>query len=89
MIASLAKPWLLGGGVRRKWLKYLDNSEYCGNELFQRNDPWRRLMNVAGSALARDLHDEIMRQMRHIADWGGKFIVPIPQVELNDSRGLP
>src|SRR4029079_6695195 len=29
-----------------------------------------------------NLKTEIVQQMRHVADWGGKFIVPIPQVEV-------
>ncbi len=33
-----------------------------------------------------NLRDEIVRQMSHIADWGGKFIVPIPKVEVIDPR---
>ena len=32
-----------------------------------------------------NLRDEIVEQMRHIGDWGGKFIVPIPQVEIIDA----
>jgi SAM-dependent methyltransferase len=31
-----------------------------------------------------NLKDEIIHQMRHIADWGGKFIVPIPEVHVID-----
>jgi SAM-dependent methyltransferase len=27
-----------------------------------------------------NLRDEIMRQMAHIAEWGGRFVVPIPEV---------
>ena len=30
---------------------------------------------------------EIMNQMSHISEWGGKFIVPIPKVELYNSNG--
>jgi hypothetical protein len=30
--------------------------------------------------LAWNLKDEIMRQMAHIRDWGGRFVVPIPEV---------
>ena len=29
-----------------------------------------------------NLKDEIMRQTTSIRDWGGKFIVPIPEVEI-------
>lgn len=29
-----------------------------------------------------NLREEIMEQMRHIRDWGGKFVVPIPEVEV-------
>jgi hypothetical protein len=29
-----------------------------------------------------NLKDEIMDQMSHIRDWGGKFIVPIPEVRV-------
>lgn len=29
-----------------------------------------------------NLKDEIMDQMRHVRDWDGKFIVPIPEVEI-------
>lgn len=32
--------------------------------------------------LPQNLPDEIVQQMRHIADWGGKFIAPIPEVEV-------
>ena len=35
-----------------------------------------------------NLKDEIVRQMRHIADWGGKFIVPIPEVAVIDPKEL-
>ncbi len=28
--------------------------------------------------------DEIVRQMQHVAEWGGKFIIPIPHVTLID-----
>jgi hypothetical protein len=30
---------------------------------------------------------EIMAQMSHIADWGGRFIVPIPKLEVYNSQG--
>jgi hypothetical protein len=29
-----------------------------------------------------NLKDEIMRQMSHIRDWGGRFVVPIPDVQI-------
>lgn len=32
--------------------------------------------------LAWNLKDEIMRQMAHIRSWGGKFVTPIPTVEI-------
>jgi hypothetical protein len=33
-----------------------------------------------------NLRAEIMSQMRHIADWGGKFVTPIPEVEIIDPK---
>lgn len=35
-----------------------------------------------------NLKDEIVRQMRHVGDWGGKFIVPIPEVAIIDPKEL-
>ena len=35
-----------------------------------------------------NLKTEIVQQMRHIGDWGGKFIVPIPTVEIIDPGRL-
>ena len=32
--------------------------------------------------LAWNLKDEIMSQMKQIRDWGGKFVVPIPEVKI-------
>ncbi|MDZ4720831.1 MAG: methyltransferase C-terminal domain-containing protein, partial [Roseiflexaceae bacterium] len=29
-----------------------------------------------------NLNDEIIQQMAHIRGWGGKFVVPIPHVEV-------
>jgi SAM-dependent methyltransferase len=29
-----------------------------------------------------NLRDEIVEQMRHIRDWGGRFVIPIPQAEV-------
>jgi SAM-dependent methyltransferase len=33
-----------------------------------------------------NLRDEIVQQMQHIGNWGGKFVVPIPEVEIIDPR---
>ncbi len=35
-----------------------------------------------------NLKKEIVAQMRHIGDWGGKFVVPIPSVQVIDPREL-
>jgi SAM-dependent methyltransferase len=35
-----------------------------------------------------NIKDEIVRQMSHIADWGGRFVVPIPEVTVIDPREL-
>jgi SAM-dependent methyltransferase len=35
-----------------------------------------------------NLKDEIIPQMRHVAAWGGKFIVPIPEVVVIDPKEL-
>jgi SAM-dependent methyltransferase len=35
-----------------------------------------------------NLKDEIVQQMRHVAAWGGKFIVPIPEVAVIDPKEL-
>jgi hypothetical protein len=35
-----------------------------------------------------NLKDEIVRQMAHVGDWGGKFVVPIPEVTVIDPREL-
>jgi hypothetical protein len=34
-----------------------------------------------------NLKEEIMRQMHHVAGWGAKFIVPIPEAVVIDPRG--
>lgn len=36
-----------------------------------------------------NLKHEIVQQMRHVAEWGCKFVIPIPSVEVVDPRGLP
>jgi hypothetical protein len=33
-----------------------------------------------------NLQQEIVRQMRHVGEWGGKFVVPIPEVAVIDPR---
>ena len=33
-----------------------------------------------------NLRQEIVQQMRHIGEWGGKFIVPIPEISVIDPR---
>ena len=35
-----------------------------------------------------NLTQEIVQQMRHIGSWGGKFIVPIPDVRVIDPNGI-
>jgi hypothetical protein len=35
-----------------------------------------------------NLEHEIVRQMRHVAEWGAKFIVPIPTVKVIDPKEL-
>lgn len=35
-----------------------------------------------------NLKTEITRQMRHIGDWGGRFLIPIPAVQLIDPREM-
>jgi len=35
-----------------------------------------------------NLKDEIVQQMRHVADWGGRFIVPIPSVAIIDPKEM-
>jgi SAM-dependent methyltransferase len=36
-----------------------------------------------------NLKDEIVQQMRHIGDWGGKFIIPIPEATIIDPKEMP
>jgi hypothetical protein len=35
-----------------------------------------------------NLKDEIVRQMAHVGEWGGKFVVPIPEVTVLDPMEL-
>jgi hypothetical protein len=32
-----------------------------------------------------NLKDEIVQQMAHVAQWGGKLVIPLPRVEVLDS----
>lgn len=36
-----------------------------------------------------NLKDEIVQQMRHIGDWGGRFVVPIPEATIIDPKEMP
>jgi len=36
-----------------------------------------------------NLKDEIVQQMRHVGEWGAKFVVPIPTVTVIDPKRLP
>lgn len=36
-----------------------------------------------------NLRDEIAAQMRHVTDWGGRLVVPIPRVEIISPEGSP
>jgi hypothetical protein len=33
-----------------------------------------------------NIKNEIVSQMKHVGDWGGKFVVPIPEVSIIDPR---
>jgi len=35
-----------------------------------------------------NIKDEIIQQMRHIGEWGGRFVVPIPEVTVIDPKEL-
>jgi len=35
-----------------------------------------------------NLKDEIMENMSFIHEWGGKFVIPIPELKVVDSRWL-
>ncbi len=35
-----------------------------------------------------NLKDEIINQMRHIGDWGGKFVIPIPSISVIDPKEM-
>ncbi|KQT04772.1 class I SAM-dependent methyltransferase [Rhizobium sp. Leaf386] len=35
-----------------------------------------------------NLKDEIIQQMRHIGDWGGKFVIPIPSISVIDPKEM-
>ena len=36
-----------------------------------------------------NLKEEIVQQMRHVGSWGGKFLVPIPELTVIDPKQLP
>jgi hypothetical protein len=36
-----------------------------------------------------NLKNEIVEQMGHVGDWGAKFVVPIPAVEIIDPQARP
>lgn len=58
----------------------------CAAYPFMISAPLMQLNAIYSLILPRNLRDEIMQQMRHIADWGGKFVVPIPKIEVIDPR---
>ena len=35
-----------------------------------------------------NLKQEIVQQMRHVGEWGAKFIVPIPELAILDPRQI-
>jgi hypothetical protein len=35
-----------------------------------------------------NLKQEIVQQMRHVSDWGGKFIIPVPELTIIDPEEL-
>ncbi|HWE20361.1 MAG TPA: methyltransferase C-terminal domain-containing protein, partial [Hyphomicrobiaceae bacterium] len=35
-----------------------------------------------------NLKEEILAQMRHVGDWGCKFIIPIPEAHIIDPREI-
>ena len=41
---------------------------------------------ITSSSCPGTCKDEIVQQMRHVADWGGKFIVPIPEPTIIDPK---
>ena len=77
-------------GIRTDFLDYtVDRSPHKqGNYL-----PGSRIPILHPDQVARDkpdyvlilpwnLKDEVMKQMAHVRDWGGQFVVPIPTVEV-------
>jgi hypothetical protein len=36
-----------------------------------------------------NLKTEIVAQMAHVAEWGAKFVVPVPEASVIDPRDLP
>jgi hypothetical protein len=35
-----------------------------------------------------NIKDEIISQLSYVEDWGGRFIVPIPEVQISDARKI-
>ena len=42
----------------------------------------RRLRYLPATTLVRNLKEEIMQQLYYIREWGGQFVVPIPEVTI-------
>jgi SAM-dependent methyltransferase len=77
-------------GIRTDFIEYtVDRSEHKQGKFL----PGSRIPIFAPSRIAEtrpdyvmilpwNLRDEIVDQMKHIRNWGGRFIVPIPRVEV-------
>jgi hypothetical protein len=83
-------------GIRQDFLDYVvDRSPYKqGNFLPGSRIPIYHPDRIAQTRpdyvmiLPWNLKDEIMRQIAHIAEWGGKFVLPIPEVEVLDPSAV-
>jgi SAM-dependent methyltransferase len=79
-------------GIRTDFLDYtVDRSEYKqGMYLPGTHIPIHAPSKIAETRpdwvliLPWNLKDEIMEQMSHVRDWGGRFVVPIPEVTVLD-----
>ncbi|CCB65049.1 class I SAM-dependent methyltransferase [Hyphomicrobium sp. MC1] len=79
-------------GVKADMIDFtVDRSPYKAGKLL----PGSRIPILAPEAIAErkpdyvlilpwNLKDEIMQQMAHIRDWGGKFVTPIPDIRIYD-----